>query len=138
VWHPNRWRFAFPELPTDLRMFTMTPIVASGQAAFFATGAQISEGAVRLHDATGAEIGRGFAESVGYADPHRNMLRLAGLPQTPAMLDLVQRKGPGFGTRIKNLGYLLAHRRQLREALAASHGLEFFVPGLARDREADD
>ena len=127
MWHPNRWEFDFAALPADIRSFTMTPIVDSGQSVFFANGAQISEGAVRLLNRAGDDIGRGFAESVGYADTRRNMLRLAGLPESDALLDLLERKPPPLGTRIMNALYVLSHRKQLREVLSHAKGLEFFV-----------
>jgi hypothetical protein len=137
IWHPNRWEFSFADLPGDLQSFSMTPIVERGQASFFANGAQISEGAVRLADRAGNEIGRGFAESVGYVDTRRNMLRLAGLPQTDAMLELVAHRAPPFGTRMLNLLYVLTHRRQLREVLDSAKALEFFVAGVT-PAEAED
>src|SRR4029077_20431076 len=116
----------FDDLPADIRSFTLTPIVDCAQSAFFASGAQIAEGAVRVHDAAGRDIGRGFAESVAYADTNRNMLRLAGLPDTEAMLELFER-APSLGTRIDNALYVLSHRKQLRAVLEHARGLEFFA-----------
>jgi predicted secreted hydrolase len=127
TWYPNRWEFTFPDLPDDLRSFTMVPIVEHGQTMFFADGEQISEGAVRLLSHIGEEIGRGFAESVGYADTGRNMLRLAGLPESPDTLRLVARTAPPLATRILNLLYVVTHRKQLREILSSAKGLEFFL-----------
>lgn len=126
VWHPNQWRFQFDDLPEAISSLALIPIVEGAQSAFFASGAQIAEGAVRVHDRAGRDIGRGFAESVGYADTRRNMLRLAGLPDTDAMLELLADKAPPLGTRIGNAMYVLSHRKQLRAVLERAKGLEFF------------
>jgi hypothetical protein len=126
VWHPNRWEFEFADLPADIRSFAMIPIVRGSQSTFFASGGQISEGAVRLVSHAGDDIGRGFAEAVGYANTLQNMLRLAGLPESEPILELLAGRAPPIGTRVMNALYVLAHRRQLREVLAAAKGLEFF------------
>jgi predicted secreted hydrolase len=88
TWYPNRWEFTLDDVPDAIRRFTMTPIVARGQAGFFANGAQYAEGAVYLTNERGERIGRGFAESVLYADTERNVLALAGLPDTEEMAAL--------------------------------------------------
>jgi predicted secreted hydrolase len=127
TWHPNRWEFVLDEMPEELRRFTMIPIVDTGQPTFFANGAQISEGAVKLLNRDGEDIGRGFAEAVGYADTRRNTLRLAGLPVTDEMLERLERRPPPLTARLSNMLYVLTHRKRLRERLAAAKGLEFFV-----------
>jgi predicted secreted hydrolase len=91
TWYPNRWEFTFgEEVPEEIRAFSMTPIVSGGQSGFFASGAQYSEGAVYLRNEAGEDIGRGFAESVQYADTLANQLRLAGLPVNDEMMALLQ------------------------------------------------
>jgi hypothetical protein len=83
TWYPNKWEFTFGEdVPEDIRTFTMEPIVSTGQSGFFANTAQYSEGAVYLIGPNGEDLGRGFAESTGYANTLSNMLRLVGLPTT--------------------------------------------------------
>lgn len=125
TWHPNRWSFVFDDLPEDIATFTMVPIVEGGQSAFFANGAQICEGAVRLIDAAGRQIGNGFAESVAYADVRRNKLRLAGLPVTDELADRIEPRAPHLPTRVWNLAYVLAHHKQLSHILESAKGLDF-------------
>lgn len=46
TWYPNTWEFVFgDDVPEDIRVFTMQPIVTTGQSGFFGGGAQYSEGA---------------------------------------------------------------------------------------------
>ncbi|MGZ7050195.1 MAG: lipocalin-like domain-containing protein, partial [Methanobacterium sp.] len=81
TWYPNKWEFSFDKMvPDDIRNFIMIPIVQTGQSGFNASGAQYSEGAVYIKDNNGKLIGKGFAESVYYANVVKNMLHLAGLP----------------------------------------------------------
>lgn len=95
TWYPNRWEFHFgSDVPIGIRDFIMEPIVQGGQSGFFGNGAQYSEGAVYLKDMNGRLIGRGFAESTGYADTMRNVLKLAGLPDDQLTLDLAKRLSP--------------------------------------------
>lgn len=130
TWHPNHYQFTFDDLPSDVADFTLTPIVDGGQSAFFATGIQICEGAVVVKDSSGSDIGRGFAEAVNYADATPNMVRLAGVPDTADMVELLRAKRPAFGTRARNTLYVLAHQRDLNEVLAQSRGMEFFIEGF--------
>lgn len=130
VWHPDHFHFTFDDLPSDIIEFTMEPIVGGGQSAFFANGAQICEGAVVLRDPAGADIGRGFAESVLYADTVANQVRLAGLPPTDEMVALVRAKRPDDDTVARNTAYLAEHPDELVAVAAAAKGLEFFVEGL--------
>jgi len=126
TWYPNHWTFHFDQLPDDIADFSMTPVVDTGQAAFFANGAQISEGAVFLHDPDANDVGRGFAESVMYADSTRNQLRIVGLPDTDEMVDLVTAGTPGLLTRLTNLLYVFTHKKELKHVFDEAKGLEFF------------
>ena len=104
TWYPNRWNFTFNEiLPEDIRNFQMTPIVDGGQSGFNASGAQYSEGGVYIKNFDGKLIGRGFAESVYYADVARNMLYLAGLPVTDEMLSMVKKPSASAILKIKSM-----------------------------------
>jgi predicted secreted hydrolase len=125
TWHPNGWSFVFDDLPDDIRSFTMVPIVEGGQSAFFANGAQICEGAVRLFDPSGRQIGNGFAESVAYADVRRNKLRLAGLPVTDELVERIEPKAPHLPTRLWNLAYVITHHKQLSHIMDTAKGLDF-------------
>lgn len=136
TWYPNHYRFDFDDLPPDIATFTLEPIVDGGQSAFFATGVQICEGAVIVRDPSSVDIGRGFTEAVYYADAIPNMARLAGLPDSNEMLDLLRSKCPGPGTRAKNTLYVLTHHRELEEVMARSRGMEFFIEGFESDRES--
>lgn len=120
TWYPNHWQFEFgADVPEEVRSFHMVPIVATGQAGFFASGPQYSEGAVYLEDDQGRRIGRGFAESVSYADTRRNLLRLAGLPDTPEMLKLIERQAPSPFLKLRSLLYVAwpSHKAELKEQL---------------------
>jgi predicted secreted hydrolase len=91
TWYPNRVEVILDTavIPGNRRVFTMIPIVDTGQQGFFANGAQYSEGAVYIEDPNGTKIGRGFLESPGYADMRNQMLQIAGLPQTEEMRKFV-------------------------------------------------
>lgn len=126
TWHPNKWEFSFDDtLPQDIREFSMTSIVESGQTNFFANGSQYNEGAVYLKDPKGRDIGRGFAEAVQYADTFDNMLDLAGIT-SPSDRKLLAKTGDNLFGRLKSFGYMISHQKQLKEILASAKGLEFF------------
>jgi predicted secreted hydrolase len=128
TWYPARWAFRFDEgVPDDIASFTMTPIVREAQSGFFANGAQYSEGAVILHDAGGADVGRGFAESVAYADTRRTQHVLAGLDASPATVAALRPPTLSAIDHAANALYVATHKRELEEIIAASAGLEFFV-----------
>lgn len=120
TWYPHKWEFGFDKMvPDDIRNFKMTPIVQTGQSGFNASGVQYSEGAVYLNDTNGRLIGRGFAESVHYANVVNNMLHLSGLPTTPEMMELVMKPSPSFWLKIKSFLYLLqpSKRNKLEKTL---------------------
>jgi len=120
TWYPNKWEFDFDEnVPEDIRNFTMIPIVQGGQSGFNASGAQYSEGAVYIKDKMDNTIGKGFAESVYYANVVKNMLGLAGLPVTPEMIELVKKPFPSTGLKIRSFLYLFwpSNREKLKKAL---------------------
>ena len=124
AWYPNHWSFRLdPALPDEVRTFTMTPIVKSGQSGFFASGEQYSEGAVELRDADGTVVGRGFAESVDYADATSNVLALAGLPVTAEMIALFQTEEPTATLAAESAAYVAAHADELADALETCLGL---------------
>ena len=127
TWYPNRWEFSFDDsVPADIRNFTMTPIVAEAQSGFFANGAQYAEGAVVLTDPQGTDIGRGFAESVSFADTRRTVQRLAGLGESEADIEAFSMRSTPKSLALFNTGYVLAHRDRLAEIMAAAQGMEFF------------
>lgn len=108
VWYPQKWEFSFGEdVPEDIRDFVMVPIVSGGQSGFFANGLHYSEGAVYLKDVEGNLIGRGFAESTGYADPILNRLKLAGLPATEEMRDKLEIPEPSSLLKLISSLYIL-------------------------------
>lgn len=97
TWYPDRWEFRFDApLPEHLRRFSMTPIVPRGQSGFFAFGGHYAEGAVYLRDEDGRDIGRGFAESVAYADMLPTVLSLAGLPTDAETLAFFTARRPSL------------------------------------------
>ena len=120
VWYPQKWEFSFGEdVPEDIRNFVMTPIVSGGQSGFFANGLHYSEGAVYLKDLEGNSIGRGFAESTGYADPILNRLKLAGLPATEEMNDKLEIPQPSSFLRLISFLYILwpSNKSKLKKLL---------------------
>ncbi|MGH2548806.1 MAG: lipocalin-like domain-containing protein, partial [Thermomicrobiales bacterium] len=124
VWYPNRWEFTFgQDVPEAVRVFTMTPIVATGQSGFFANGAQYSEGAVHLTDATGAVVGVGFAESTAYADTLSNQLRLVGIPATDDMLTLFRKNPPEPGMVLASQAFAALNAAELEEISGMCLGL---------------
>ena len=128
TWYPARWEFRFDAgVPDDIAVFSMTPIVAKAQSGFFANGAQYCEGAVVLHDSNGQDVGRGFAESVSYADTRRTVHRLAGLDDSAEAIAALARPKPTTAEKIENTLYVATHKKELQAVIDASAGLEFFV-----------
>jgi hypothetical protein len=127
AWYPNKWEFAFDDnLPEDIRTFKLIPIVDSGQTNFFANGSQYSEGAVYVRGSDDADIGRGFAESVEYADTTDTMFAITDI--TDARLQrLLRERSSSLPHRFWSTLYVLTHRRQLRAVLASQKGLELFA-----------
>jgi hypothetical protein len=124
TWYPNHWSYTFGEdVPEEVRSFTMEPIVAGGQSGFFATGAQYSEGAVILRDAAGNEAGRGFGESVNYADTVANIMALAGLPDTAELRELLQQQAPSDELIAESMAYVVAHQDELNAVIASCIGI---------------
>lgn len=119
TWYPDRWKFQFEMVPEDICSFIMTPIVEGGQIGYNASGAQYSEGGVYIRDQEGRYLGKGFAESVYYADPHSNMLHLAGIPDTPQMRKLLKTPHPSPLLKLKGLLYMAwpPHQRKLKKIL---------------------
>lgn len=135
VWHPDRWKFSFDgKMPKDIRKFTMTPIVETGQTNYFANAAQYSEGAVYLKGPDGTVLGRGFAESVQYADTHDTALRLAGL--SPELKKLMTNERVGPLGRLKSFLYVLTHKRELAAILKAGKGMQYMSAPSAKASRA--
>lgn len=123
TWYPNRWEFQFgDDLPEEIRAFVMVPIVSGGQSGFFASGAQYSEGAVHLLDPDGNDIGRGFAESVAYADTLAVQMRMAGLEPSPENQSLFRDFGPDDALKAMSEGYVAFHLQELKDTTAACIG----------------
>ncbi|MGI8482914.1 MAG: lipocalin-like domain-containing protein [Thermomicrobiales bacterium] len=124
TWYPNHWTFQFGEdAPAELRTFSMEPIVAGGQSGFFASGAQYSEGAVILRDTQGKDIGRGFSESVNYADTLQNIVALSGLDDTEEMLSLLGPQRPSKELVAESTMFVVTHQKELTEIVAGCIGL---------------
>jgi predicted secreted hydrolase len=120
TWYPDQWHFQFQEMvPEDIREFTMKPIVEGGQTGYNASGAQYSEGGVHIRNPEGRFLGKGFAESVYYADALANMFHLAGLQDTPQMRKLMETPGPSSLLKLKSLLYMVwpPHQRKLKKKL---------------------
>lgn len=108
TWYPNKWEFEFGEdVPEDIRSFVMIPIVEEGQSGFFGQGLHYSEGAVYLKDHEGNSVGRGFAESTGYADTIMDRLRLSGLPETEEMRNKLEIPQPSSLLKLISSLYIM-------------------------------
>jgi hypothetical protein len=122
--YPNRWQFQFgDDVDADIRAFTMEPIVAGGQSGFFAGGAQYAEGAVVLLDAAGNDVGRGFAESVSYADTLANQLRLAGLPDSDEFKRLFGEVAPSEGLQNASAAFVALNADEVQRIAATCLGV---------------
>lgn len=130
TWYPNKWQFNFDEMvPEDIRNFIMTPIVNTGQSVFNASGGQYCEGAVYIKDDNGKLIGKGFAESVYYANVVKNMLHISGLPVNDEMIELVKKPSPSPELKQKISQYLQqpSNRKKLEKTLSkcSNQGLTY-------------
>jgi predicted secreted hydrolase len=120
TWYPDQWEFQFQEMvPEDIRHFTMTPIVSGGQTGYNASGSQYSEGGVKIRNPEGKFMGKGFAESVYYADAHANMFHLAGIPDTPKIRKLMEPPEASALLKLKALLYMAwpPHQRKVKNVL---------------------
>jgi len=134
TWYPNQWEFAFDDvLPEDIRAFTMVPIVSSGQSNFKVNGSEYSEGAVYLRGTSGEDLGRGFAESVDYAQTTDTMLMLAGIDDTSIEV-LIRNRASSWPRRVRSRLYVLMHTSELKEVLATQKGLELFMMPTHKSR----
>ena len=125
-WYPNRWEFTFGEdVPEDIRVFSMEPIVSTGQSGFFANGAQYSEGAVYLLGPNGEDLGRGFAESTGYAATLPNMLRLLTIPATAENLELFGANPPQPALVLASQAFVFLNQTELKAVTDMCVGLEY-------------
>ncbi|MBI2798461.1 ATP-binding protein [Candidatus Saccharibacteria bacterium] len=129
TWHPNSWHFSFNEtMPKDIREFHLEQIVPSSQTNFFANGSQYNEGAVYVKSPEGKDIGRGFAESVQYADPWPTVFHIMGFGNDAKLMAAIKNNGASLSRRLVSLAYMLTHQKQLKATLAKSKGMEFFGP----------
>ena len=120
TWYPDQWEFQFQDMvPEDLRHFTMAPIVSGGQTGYNASGSQYSEGGVNIRNPEGKFLGKGFAESVYYADAHANIFHLAGIPDTPEMRKLMEPPEASALLKLKALLYTAwpPHQRKIKKVL---------------------
>ena len=121
TWYPNKWEFKFDEMvPEDIRNFTLIPIVETGQSIFNAGGGQYCEGAVYIKDNNEKLIGKGFAESVYYANVIKNMLHISGLPVNDEVIELVKKPSPSPELKQRISQYLQqpSNRKKLEKILA--------------------
>jgi len=124
TWVPHRWEFEFTEkvVPEELRQLTFVCISDDAQALFFANGTQYVEAATRVYDAKGRLVGRGFGEAVGYVNPTRNAIALAGIPVTDPMISLFTQQPPSPLMKLLSFLYLLlpSKKNELKKILACA------------------
>jgi hypothetical protein len=84
-----------------------------------ASGSQYSEGGVNIRNPEGKFLGKGFAESVYYADAHANIFHLAGIPDTPEMRKLMEPQEASALLKLKALLYTAwpPHQRKIKKVL---------------------
>jgi predicted secreted hydrolase len=124
TWYPNKYEFTFDSpAPESIRKFTLTPIVRTGQTGFFATGLQYSEGGAIAKDANGNEIGRGFAEATAYASNPKNVIAIAGLPESDQSLELLRPTPVSIGLYLISLIYLIFNYGEFKKIMAQARGL---------------
>ncbi len=124
TWYPNHWVYTFgDDVPEEVRTFTMEPIVSGGQSGFFASGAQYSEGAVILRDTAGNEVGRGFGESVNYADTIANIVALAGLPDSPGLRELLKQQEVSPELAAESVAFVATRQDELNAVIASCIGI---------------
>jgi hypothetical protein len=127
TWYPNHWTFAFDQgVPQDISRFSMTPIVDVAQSGFFGNGAEYAEGAVVLTTPDGKDVGRGFAESVAFANTRGTQHRLAGLPDSDDDIAAMQVTKTPLLLRWMNALYVMRHKSDLARVAKDSAGLQFF------------
>ena len=125
TWYPDKWEFTFGEdVPEDIRVFTMEPIVSTGQSGFFGGGTQYSEGAVYLIGPNGEDLGRGFAESVGYANTKPNMLRLVGIEANVENMELFSGNPPQPALVLASQAYVFLNQAELEAVTGTCAGLQ--------------
>lgn len=120
TWYPDQWEFEFIDMvPEDIRHFILTPIVKTGQTGYNASGSQYSEGGVNIRDPDGRFLGKGFAESVYYADSHPNVFHLAGIHDSKNMRKLMKIPEASTGLKIKSALYMAwpPHQRKIKKIL---------------------
>jgi hypothetical protein len=83
--------------------------------------------------ANGDDIGRGFAESVQYADTTDTMLTLGGITDAQARHILRNPEISSGIRRIQSLFYVALHRSDLTRILKSQQGLEMFA-GLSQSK----
>lgn len=116
VWYPNHWVFDLAgEIPEVMQHIELTPIVDGGQAGYFAPGMQYSEGAVVVTGPDG-QVGRGFAESVGYVTTPDTTLALAGVAGNDVLIEQLEAPIP-LGLKMRAIGHL-AHPSAIKSLLA--------------------
>lgn len=124
TWYPDWVKIELDEdAPTVHRVVHMEPIVPNGQQGWFAMGLQYSEGAVYLKNEQGQDVGRGFLESTGYANGTAQLLKLAGIPVTDHMLELMQRRKLDDAQAESCAAFLFEHHEELLQELDQCKGL---------------
>jgi hypothetical protein len=96
-----------------MRNLILVPLNPKGSVLFWNTGAQYQEAPVHVLNQTGERIGKGYAEAVSYANTNKNRLRLAGFPETPEMLELLEAPEPSRFSKIWSALYTVTHKNEL-------------------------
>ncbi len=129
TWYPNQVEVTMDKagVPENKRQFTLTQIVDTGQVGWFAPGWQYSEGAVYVNDSNGVLVGRGFLELTGYADFRKQLLRIAGLPETQEMMELLDIRLPSDELVQESTEFLVIPENagKLAETLSTCRGRNF-------------
>lgn len=126
TWYPNRVEVTMEteSIPDGKRRFTLVPIVEGGQVGWFAPGWQYSEGAVYIEAPDGTLLGRGFLELTGWADFRKQLLLIAGLPETEEMMELIDVRLPSEKLIQESMDFLSIpeNAEKLNETLSQCRG----------------
>jgi hypothetical protein len=126
TWYPNRVEVIMDTglVPEEKSHFTLVPIVEGGQEGWFAPGWQYSEGAVYVEAPDGTLFGRGFLELTGWADYRKQLLHIAGMPETEEMMEIIDIRLPSNELIQESVDFLSIpeNAEELNEVLSECRG----------------
>jgi predicted secreted hydrolase len=125
TWYPAHYEFSITGTAVSpaISHFFVTPLIASGQTGFFGNGLQYTEGGATITNASGTEIGRGFAEGTGWADNTETVIQLAGLQVNAETKSFMKAPVPSAWMKIISTLWIWIKGAELKKLLAEAKGL---------------